>query len=519
MVGVVAALVISAGTVVYLRLNANLRSAALFTGANGDPGKEKADPFGRIPLNILAIGSDTRASAVDCRIGGGCGGGANADVQMIVHVAADRTNATVMSIPRDTMTDLPACIGTSGARTAAHRGQINSTLAYGPGCTVAAVHQLTGIPIDHFVMVDFAGVIAMSDAVGGANVCVTDNVYDTYAQLKLAKGAHTLKGTAALAFLRSRHGFGDGSDLGRTYAQHLFLSAVIRNLKSARTLTNPGALYSLADAATRALTVDPGLASIPSLLALAAQIDKVPTGRITFSTMPNGPDPSNAARVVPAPAARTLFTAIAKDRSLSTPPPAAASAGQSKAPSGAPSTPPKGTSPSAAPRQAPSTSASKARIAVKVENGSGLTGRASTIAKALVAQGFSGNTTFTASPGSAPTTLLRYGPRQQAAARAVAEALNLPDSALKPVRPEGLVLVVGRDWPAGDTFPGPTATSPAATPAPVPANALDQAHVQTADQSGTCAQVSSFPTSLLDGGAVTPARAYALSPGVKDSAP
>ena len=103
-------------------------------------------------------------------------------------------------------------------------------------------------------MVDFAGVVTMSDAVGGASVCVSGNVYDTYSQLKLKKGTHTLQGVAALEFVRSRHGFGDGSDLGRTYAQHIFLSAVIRSLKQTSVLAHPGAVLSLADAATKALT-------------------------------------------------------------------------------------------------------------------------------------------------------------------------------------------------------------------------------------------------------------------------
>lgn len=106
------------------------------------------------------------------------------------------------------------------------------------------------MPIDHVVMVDFAGVIATSDAVGGVPVCVSANVYDPYSHLRLTRGTHTLQGRAALEFLRSRHGFGDGSDLGRTYAQHLFLSAMIRRMSSAGTLADPAAVYSLADAAT-----------------------------------------------------------------------------------------------------------------------------------------------------------------------------------------------------------------------------------------------------------------------------
>jgi LCP family protein required for cell wall assembly len=486
-------LVLTAATALYFHLNANLHSDDLYAGATGDAGKEKADPAGRVPLNILVIGSDTRNSELDCKIGGGCGGGgANADVQMVVHVAADRSNATVMSIPRDTVTQLPACVTSKGTRMSAHLGQINSTLTYGPGCTVAAVHELTGIPIDHFVMVDFSGVIAMSDAVGGATICVSDNVYDTYSQLKLSKGKHTLKGMAALQFVRSRHGFGDGSDLGRTYAQHLFLSAVIRSVKSAGTLAHPATLYALADAATKAVTVDKALASIPALLSLASEINAVPTNRITFTTMQNVPDPDNPARVVPTAAARKLFATIIHDQSLT-----AATASQTPTPT-----------PSGAPTTAAVDIAGRSAIAVKVENGTGQQGRAAALAKFLVAQGFSQKSTST-SVASAATTQLRYGPGQATQAQAVASALKLPGSALQQGTTAGVVLVVGQDWLTGNTFPK--------LPSVAPTAALNDAHAQTADQSGGCAQVSKYATSPLNGANVTPARAYALSPNVPDS--
>ncbi|MGN5377126.1 LCP family protein [Streptomyces lasalocidi] len=192
------------------------------------------------------IGSDGRTSAADCKLGGGCSqtgvqsGNGNADVEMVVHIAADRSNATVMSVPRDTMANVPACSDPASKQsTPGYYGQINSALSYGPACQVATIHQLTDIPIDHFFKLDFSGVVSMSDAVGGVDVCVSDNVYDTYSHLKLSKGTHTLKGVGALEFVRSRHGFGDGSDLGRTVSQHLFLGAMIRKFKSAEHADRP----------------------------------------------------------------------------------------------------------------------------------------------------------------------------------------------------------------------------------------------------------------------------------------
>ena len=185
---------------------------------------------------------------------------------MVVHISADRSNATVMSIPRDTETDVPSCTNPkTGASTPGYHGMINSALAYGQACQ-ATVHKLTDILINHFVQVDFSGVVNMSDAVGGVSACVDANVYDTEPHRKLSQGTY-FKGVAALEFLRSRHGFGDGSDLGRTYAQHIYLSSLIRKFgNSAGTLTNPTALYHLADAATKALTVDTGLGSVSKLI-------------------------------------------------------------------------------------------------------------------------------------------------------------------------------------------------------------------------------------------------------------
>jgi LCP family protein required for cell wall assembly len=499
------------GGLVYTHLNGNLRSDPLFGGLTGNAGTEKADPFGRSPINVLLIGSDTRATAADCQIGGGCangGAGANADVEMVVHVSADRSNATVVSVPRDLVTDLPACRSPKGQQSPAHVGQINSTLEYGPGCTVAAVHQLTGIPIDHFVMVDFSGVVAMSDAIGGAQVCVSGNVYDTYSRLKLAKGTHTLKGLAALEFVRSRHAFGDGSDLGRTYAQHQFLSAVIRNLKSAGTLANPATLYSLADAATKALTVDTGLASIPRLVGLATDLNKVPTHRITFTTMQNQPDPANPARVVIAPGAKQLFASIAADQALT-----------SAQPAGSPSTPASGAaaghaSPSPTTPAASGSAAPKDRIAVRVENGSGRSGRASSVARALIDQGFSSRTSSGTAPTDTATTTLAFGPGRQADAQVVAAALGLPASALRPGTGSAITLTIGTDWPTGTTFGG--------TPKPAPvdtAAALNQAHAQTADTSGSCTPVSTQATVLLNGVPMSPADAFRLSPDVPVSAP
>ena len=491
-----------AGAWLYEHLNGNIKSVAIDDGAGG---KEKADAFGRTPINILVIGSDGRNSAADCKLGGGCGSasstaGHNADVEMVVHVSADRSNATVMSVPRDTMTNVPACKDPdSGQSTSGYYGQINSALQYGAACQVKTVHQLTGITVDHFVMLDFSGVVKMSDAVGGVSVCVSDNVYDTYSHLKLARGTHTLKGEAALEFVRSRHGFGDGSDLGRTVSQHLFLGAMIRKFKSAGTLANPAKVYSLADAATKALTVDTGLGSVSKLVDLATDLNKVPSKRMTFTTMQTGADPTNANRVVPAAAAKALFATIAGDQSLTS------GSGSKKS------------SPSASPSATATVSPSG--VAVQVENGTTTAGRASVIASALIAKGFSSGTTSGNAPEQSSSTTITYGPGQKAEARTTASALGLPASHLTQGSADGVVLVIGSDWPSGTAY-GSSGSSGNSSAAPADTHAaVADAHAQTADKARTCAQVSPYKTVQINGVPMTPAQAYAAASARKDSAP
>ncbi|MEV6115292.1 LCP family protein [Streptomyces sp. NPDC052109] len=497
-VGLSVVIVVTAGAGwwFYEHLNGNIHSVAL----DGKGGTEKADAFGRTPINILVMGSDGRTSQADCKLGGGCSKtgvqtGSNADVEMVVHISADRSNATVMSIPRDTMTQVPACKDSeTGQSTSGYYGQINSALQYGPTCQVATVHELTGIPIDHFVKLDFSGVVKMSDAIGGVSVCVSDDVYDTYSHLKLSKGTHTLKGDAALEFVRSRHGFGDGSDLGRTISQHIFLSAMIRKFKSAGTLTDPTAVYGLADAATKALTVDDGLGSVNKLISLASDVNKVPTKRMTFTTMQTAPDPNNKERVVVGQGAKSLFATIANDQSLTT--------GSGKKSAAVSAT-----------AKATASAVPASQIAVTVENGTTVAGRASAIATTLTDQGFSSATTTANAPSPATTSTLTYGSDQQAEAKTVAKALGLPTSHLKQGTGTGLTLVIGSDWPGGTSYPGGSSA-----PAPVDTQAaVGGAHASTADQAKTCAKVSPYKTVNLNGVAMTPSQAYAAARGKPDS--
>ncbi|MFC4030485.1 LCP family protein [Streptomyces polygonati] len=506
--GFVVLLGVGTATWAYTKLSGNIKSSDLYAGKSGDAGKEKADAFGRTPINILMIGSDARTNAADCKLGGACStsSGARADVEMVVHISADRTNATVMSIPRDLRADLPACVDEDNHTSVGAQPDtmINSALNWGPGCSVAAVHQLTGITIDHFMMVDFSGVVNMSDAVGGVNVCVTANVYDPYSHLKLKQGSHVLKDVAALEFLRTRHGFGDGSDTGRTSSQHMFLTALINKFKNQNTLTSPTKLWSLANAATKSLTVDKALKPIQSLIGLAKDVNKVPTDRMTFVTMQTQQVPltTGSSKTVIGPGAASLFQTIANDQSLTT---AAGAKTVKPKPSGPPPVPP-------------------AQIAVEVQNGTGIGHRAAVIAEGLVKQGFSQDTT-SGNGEATDTTTLTYPAGEQAQAKSVASALGLPATALTQGTGSKLVLLIGADWTTGDTFPGGKAK-----PAPADTqSALGGAGVQNGKDTSKCAPVSTFSTigETAEGKVttkpsrygMTPTKAYAISPEVKDSAP
>jgi LCP family protein required for cell wall assembly len=503
-------LLLGAGTAAYAywKLNGNIRSDDLSANGKDGAGHERVDAFGRSPINILVIGSDARTDAADCKLGGACGtsSGARADVEMVVHISADRSNATVMSIPRDLRSDWSGCHDDRHSAMGPQTNEmINSALNGGPGCSVVAVHDLTGIPIDHFAMIDFSGVVDMSNAVGGVSMCVDKDVYDPYSHLKLKAGTHSLKGEAALQFLRTRHGFGDASDSrGRTVAQHLFLNALLGQLKSKGTLGNPTRMWGIANAATKALTVDNGLNSAPRLIGLAGDLDKVPADRITWATMQTQDVTVGGSSVTRAgPGAEAMFKSIANDQSLT-----AATAGATSA------------SPSPA-----SSPVSTASIAVQVRNGTTVRGRASAVVKELTDQGFNDGTKSGNGPPAA-TTSLTYPAGRQAEAQAVARALGLPARAVGQGTESGIVLLIGADWRTGTRFPGGRTT-----PAPADTRAaLDGSNSQLGSHK-ECTKVSTYNDVIgLDGegrpttsdhpaSSTSPSRAYALSPDVKDSAP
>ena len=240
------------------------------------------------PINMLLIGSDARAGTNSHIFGSETS--VLADVEILVHISADRKNAVALSFPRDLMVPWPACPSTSGGSGYLPQslGQINATIANGgPGCTLLTIEQLTGVKIPYLATINFGGVIEMSNAIGGVDVCVARPIHDRYTFLNLEAGNHNLKGMQALQFLRTRHGVGDGSDLSRISNQQVFLTSLLRKIKSEGVLSNPIQLYSLANAAARNMQLSTSLTDINTMIGIASALKSVDLEKMTFLQVPS----------------------------------------------------------------------------------------------------------------------------------------------------------------------------------------------------------------------------------------
>lgn len=439
-----------AGYLYYQHLNGNLKKDDLNIGDAKDRAAEsEANAAGQTPLNILLIGSDARDTEENQKLGGAketFGGTPLADVQMLLHVSADRSNMSVVSMPRDTLVDIPKCTDPDSGDVyeSRQRTMTNQSLGRGgPGCTVATWEKLTDIHIDHFMMIDFSGVVSMADAVGGVPVCVDKNIHSKDSQghgsgLKLEKGTTYVKGEQALQWLRTRYGFEDGSDLARAKAQHQYMNSMVRELRKNAKLSNPNKLRKLAEAATDALTVDEGIGTVAKLYDLAGELKKVPTSRITMTTMPNQ---YVGSRVEPTEDATKLFRLVREDIALD---------GKDK----------KKTTEEKAPTDP---AAADEEIAVQVQNGTRtdvlapVSGRATTVAGLLVDKGFTRAVADSSTTPTADTTVVRYPSAElQGDAQRLAKALGIPTKAVeKSTGVSGVTLVVGADWREGTAYKAP----------------------------------------------------------------
>ncbi|MFB7477197.1 LCP family protein [Kitasatospora sp. NPDC056184] len=464
----------------YQHFNNNITAVKVQLGNEA----ERPQPAGDA-LNILVIGTDSREGLG--RSYGDEGSAGHADTTLLFHVAKDRTNATVLSIPRDLMVPVPDCVTQDGKTVPGEsRTMFNNSLGQegrDPGCTWKTVEKMTGIRVDHFVMVNFEAVKTLSTAVGGVEVCAAKDINDPDSHLKMSKGRHVVQGDEALAFVRTRHAVGQGGDLTRIPLQQQFISSMIRSVKSNGTLTDPAKLWKLADASTKALTVDSGIGSVDKLTSLALDVSKVDTKNITFATVPVLDDPADENRLIlKQPDAGQLFSMVAGDRSLTEGAATAApTAPTAPAAPGAASTAPASPTASAAPEAptAPAVDVKEQRVTVR--NGSGTPGQAQQTVDRLQAKGYARAATSANAPVTATTTV-SHPAGKAADAAALATALGLPADAVKADpklgAKDGLVLVLGKDAPA----------AAAATPsAPATEAPKDLQRVQ-ADDADVCAK-------------------------------
>jgi LCP family protein required for cell wall assembly len=297
--------VAGSGYVVLKHFNANLEQDDI-RGLLG------AQPVNLHPQaeNIMVLGSDSR-QGLSKEYGSGLVTD-QSDTLMIIHIPANRKWAEVMSIPRDSWVNIPACEMGDGQLSAPQQYKINEAFAIGNldgnhtalgiACTVKTVEQDTGIYINHFIAVNFTGFENMVAALGGVYECNPTPINDPNSNLHLAAGTHLLTPAQALGYVRARYTLGDGSDLERIGRQQAFMSSLVSRVKSE--LLDPITIYRFLDAATKSLTIDSQLGGITGLYNLGQSLRGIPSSKIAFFTIPNHP----RGDVVPGDTANVLWT-------------------------------------------------------------------------------------------------------------------------------------------------------------------------------------------------------------------
>lgn len=298
----------------YDHLNRNLGSGGDIHHLVDEP--ENKDEGPKQPLNILILGTDGR-DCEGCSIDGE-GGSGGSDSTILLHVSADRTSAYGVSIPRDALVDRPECTAPDGTTIPAASGVMwNEAYSLGgPICTARQTELLTGIPIDHYLALDFAGFRGMVDAVGGVTICIPEAIDDEEHNIFLPAGTHNLRGKQALDYVRNRSST-PNADLGRMRRQQYFLTALATKVLSAGTLTRPRRLAAFATELSKSITTDIG--SVAGLAELAGEMRDLDPSSIEFETVPNRAYPAgdpNWGRLEILPKADELWERMLEDRPL-----------------------------------------------------------------------------------------------------------------------------------------------------------------------------------------------------------
>jgi LCP family protein required for cell wall assembly len=300
----------------YRTLNGNLSVIDDSVLSNRPVKEDVAGP--REPINVLVMGSDSRAG--DNNIDG-LSGHSNglSDTTMLLHLSADRKQAYGVSLPRDAMVERPDCKKPNGDVIPGGFSMWNAAFSYGgPLCTVQQTEQLTGIRIDHFVVVDFSGFKGMVDAVDGVEICVPEEVNDTHGHIHLDAGRREVRGKEALNYVRVRSNISSNGDIGRMKRQQVFIASMVNKVMSAQTLTNPVRLINFLKAATKSLTIDKDMGNLKDMADLGAQFRDIKLSDIKFITVPWSVWPEDHNRLIwKSDESRELWRKIRRDLPLS----------------------------------------------------------------------------------------------------------------------------------------------------------------------------------------------------------
>lgn len=455
--GVVASVLVVGLIAVYVRFTGNIDRIDV-SDMLGDDRPTASGDVTTGPLNILLIGSDVRQGEGNEDYGtGDWEPGQHSDTNLLMHIAADRSSVTMVSIPRDSMVPAPV-----GCDARAPKGQWKvrqwnqNYNTGGPGCLIRTIEGNTDIFVNHFAVVDFGGFKDMVDALGGVPVCTPVRIDDPKAELVLSAGRHRLDGEQALGYVRTRYTLGDGSDLGRIKRQQAFMSSVAQEATRSSLLLRPDRLLRFLDAATRSLSTDPDF-GLGQMRDVAESVRGIGVDKIQFVTVPTQPYPADANRVQWAPAAAALWAAIREDRDLGT------------------------RTPTPSPTDTSPLTVAPDRISVEVVNASGSIGLAKQAVAALQVQGFAGPTSVNSDVPARGVTV-EYSGAGREAARTVAAAF--PGATLKATTQDlaGRVRVtLGAGAPAVVEVPNRLGSVPLPTPTVSATPSASQLETRTAD--------------------------------------
>ncbi|WP_159941117.1 MULTISPECIES: LCP family protein [unclassified Nocardiopsis] len=376
-------------------------------------------------MNLLIIGSDVRSGE---NANYGEAEGERPDTMLIASINVDSGAATLVNLPRDLIVDLPGCEAVEGYEgMGPHSGMINSAMTFGGvGCQWKAVEQVTGVHLDHFVMMDFTGFKDMVNAIGGVEMCIPAPIEDPKAHLELDAGLQKLNGEESLGYVRSRYGQGDGSDLSRIDRQQQFMGAMLRQVLSSEVMTSPVTITNFLGAVTDSVTTDEEL-TVDTMTDIAISMREVDLGRIQFVTVPNGQHPADPNRLAMSePAASELFAAINSGADL------AGGEEEDKGDKGD-----KGAS-----QEAPDPS----EISVQIMNNAGIDGLAGEVEAVLLDQGYVVTGKGNPVERFPENTTVYYAPGQEAAAELLAGSLENAVTEEAAALPQTLELVIGQDW-------------------------------------------------------------------------